>query len=55
LSHTVERLFKENDCEKIEAGSFQEELIKVPGRVYAIRKQGKKMIFMDIKSDNIKI
>lgn len=55
MSHTIEKLFKENDCDKIEAGSFHEELIKVPGRVYAIRKQGKRMIFMDIKSDNVKI
>ena len=55
LSHTVEQLFRENDTDKIENGQFLEGTVKVPGRVYAIRKQGKKMIFMDIKSDNVKI
>ncbi len=55
LTHNVEELYKVNDIEKIQDGQFQEEHVKVPGRVYAIRKQGKKMIFMDIKSENVKV
>ncbi len=55
LTHNVDELFKVNDIEKIQDGQFQEEQVKVPGRVYAIRKQGKKMIFMDIKSENVKV
>lgn len=46
---------KENAEKQLEAGEFIEQEIRVPGRVYSIRKQGKKMIFMDIKSDNVKI